>query len=92
MDQPIEKMFAIYRSGGWPVGWWGEFSAGTFMAIYPGLPLLVKRKPPRIGCEQWMRNQRAQLDVLGAVENGVLRDAPLDDELGNHGDRGTSEE
>lgn len=34
-DLFFERMFLIYRSGGWPCGWQGHYPDGKFLAYFP---------------------------------------------------------
>ena len=35
IDNLFEKMFQIYKIGGWPCGWQGEYPSGEIIAYFP---------------------------------------------------------
>ncbi|MEC1635787.1 cytoplasmic protein [Bacillus mojavensis] len=36
-DNLFEKMFQVYKSGGWPCGWEGTYSEGKLVAFIPSI-------------------------------------------------------
>jgi hypothetical protein len=59
-ERLFEKMFGVYKSGGFPCGFVGQAPDNVrLMAIYPGLPPLGKRGIVRPSYDEWVDKEYA---------------------------------